>query len=354
MATLGVTSNKLSLDQLVALCDEIAALARAGVPLDHGLTALGHDLPGRLGRVAREMGSELAAGTPLDHVVARADGQFPPGFQAMLQAGIRAGNLPGILQGIAQLARRTGELRKQLFLAAINPLAVAVITYLLFLFWLDKLAPVYLLMCADWDMNTGPAEAIVTALQQWQWLWGPLIPVLGAVLVYLTWRGAGTSSGDWSLLDCFTFGIVGGIGRMRRAGQYASLCEQLAILLEHGLPLAESLQLISATIRSQPLAQATRQFAEQLARGETVRPPQPFPPLVACMLFDHYSQRELIVNLRQLAANYYDEVRRRSAWLTTWVPAILSLCIGGVLVLFHGLITLGPWLLLMKHMGDTA
>ena len=37
--------QQVTLDQLIALNDEIAALARAGVPLDQGLLHLGRDLP---------------------------------------------------------------------------------------------------------------------------------------------------------------------------------------------------------------------------------------------------------------------------------------------------------------------
>ncbi len=353
MATANLAQKApLSLEQLIALSEEIAALARAGMPLDQGLSALGHDLPGRLGRVAQEMGGQLTAGMPLDKVVAQAGGRFPAGYQALIEAGLRAGNLPGILQGIMQLARKTGDLRRQVVLATINPLLVIVITYVLFLFWLDKLAPVYLRISADWEIDVSRASAIVTAMQEWHWLWGSLLPLLMVGGLIWSWNRSASGTGEWSLVDIFSLGIVRGIGRMRRAGQYAGLCEQLAILLEHRLPLAESLQLISQTLTSRPLATATRVFAEQLQRGQTTRPPPPFPPLLACILLDGQGGRDLSVNLRQMAANYQDEVRRRGLWLGTWVPVLLTLCIGGVLTLFHALVTLGPWLLLMQRMAE--
>ena len=48
----------ITLDQLLALNEEIAALVRAGVPLDRGLLEAGRDVRGRLGRIA----GVLAAG----------------------------------------------------------------------------------------------------------------------------------------------------------------------------------------------------------------------------------------------------------------------------------------------------
>jgi hypothetical protein len=56
--------------------------------------------------------------------------------------------------------------------------------------------------------------------------------------------------------------------------------------------------------------------------------------------------------LRQLAKSSFDEVRWRANWLITWVPALLSLVVGGGLTFFHAMVTLGPWLLLMQKMSE--
>jgi hypothetical protein len=60
-----ISAPSLTLDQLAALSQEIAALARAGVPLDRGLRELGRELPGRLGKLAAEMSGGLAEGKAL-------------------------------------------------------------------------------------------------------------------------------------------------------------------------------------------------------------------------------------------------------------------------------------------------
>ena len=356
MATANLNFNSarqaLSLEQLIALSEEIAAIARSGVPLDQGLSAIGQELPGRLGRVAREMSSELTAGVPLDKVVARAGVQFPPGYQALIEAGLRSGNLPAILQGMMQLARRTAELRRHIAIAAINPLLVVAVTYVLFIFWLIKLAPVYLMVAADWDIDISLAESILSFVRQTDWIWSWALPLGFIGLIVWSWKKAERGLGERSLLDLPTLGVVRGVGLMRRAGQSAVLCDQLAILLEHGVTLTEALRIVSGTLTSKPLAQATKEFAEKLEQGQLVRPAQPFPPLVACLLLDASGGRQLSANLKQLAANYQAEVRRRSVWLTTWVPAIFTLVIGGSLAAFHLAITLGPWLIIMNKMAE--
>ena len=55
--------SRVTLDQLLALNDEMAALVRAGIPLEQGLTALGHEAPGKLGLLATRLADEaLLAG----------------------------------------------------------------------------------------------------------------------------------------------------------------------------------------------------------------------------------------------------------------------------------------------------
>ena len=71
----GPTLSKpvITLDQLIALNDEIAALVRAGVPLDRGLRSLGEDLPGRLGRFARQLSAADRPRRVADRRAGRAD-----------------------------------------------------------------------------------------------------------------------------------------------------------------------------------------------------------------------------------------------------------------------------------------
>src|SRR5262245_28274675 len=64
--TLSATSSQphraITLDDLVALNQEIVALARAGVPLERGLLLSRRDLRGRLGRITESLGRRLERG----------------------------------------------------------------------------------------------------------------------------------------------------------------------------------------------------------------------------------------------------------------------------------------------------
>ena len=54
-------ARTVTLDELIALNDEIAALVRVGVPLELGLRQLGGDLPARMGRLAKDLAQRMEA-----------------------------------------------------------------------------------------------------------------------------------------------------------------------------------------------------------------------------------------------------------------------------------------------------
>ena len=55
-------STAFTIEQLIALNDEIASMARAGVPLELGLRELGGDSAGRLREVSQALSDRMSAG----------------------------------------------------------------------------------------------------------------------------------------------------------------------------------------------------------------------------------------------------------------------------------------------------
>lgn len=75
--------SPISLGQLVALNEEMAALVRAGVPLEQGLGEIGRDMPGRVGEIATQLGERMQAGESLSQILATDEKVFPPVWRAV-------------------------------------------------------------------------------------------------------------------------------------------------------------------------------------------------------------------------------------------------------------------------------
>src|SRR5436309_10748340 len=84
----------LSVDDLITLNEEIAGMARAGLPLDQGLAMLAKEMgQGRLGQVTAELAADLKAGHTLPQALERQRWRVPPFYAVLVAAGARTGRI---------------------------------------------------------------------------------------------------------------------------------------------------------------------------------------------------------------------------------------------------------------------
>lgn len=347
-----IPATPLTLDQLAALSDEIAALARAGAPLDRGLRELGRELPGRLGKAAAEVGGGLAAGKELGTIVAEMGATLPPAYRTVIAAGLRAGRLPAALEDVARTARVVSQLRRSIGLALLYPLVVLSLTWVLGLMVLFQVMPVMLDMLGEFGLISETANNVLAGLRATAIGWGPLVPLALAVWFYWMWRRTGEVAAGVELHPLLSFGAVRSLALMQRAARCASLAELLALLLKHDVPLAEAVELATGAVGSHEIATSGQVLAARLRRGERIeKPPPGFPPLLAWTISSGQAQGELAQTLARSAEVYRDEANRRSQWLTLYVPLVLTLVVCGGVVFVYAMLTLGPWIAIMRRIS---
>src|SRR5262245_3207317 len=102
----------LSADDLATLNEEIAAMARAGLPLDQGLAHLAKELrTGRLQKLAAQLAEDMTRGKTLPDALAAQKEKLPPFYVGLVTAGIRSGRLGDVLATLTAYARTISELR---------------------------------------------------------------------------------------------------------------------------------------------------------------------------------------------------------------------------------------------------
>lgn len=335
----------VTLDQLVALNDEMAALTRAGVPLDAGLLHVGGDLPGRLGWISRELGRRLAAGEPLDQVLS--DTAFPPAYRAVVAAGIRSGRLAVALEGVSAVLRRAAETRRLVVVSLVYPLLVLAVAYALFLFLVDKIFPVMLVVYQGM-LPDGRGLDWLHWLERTAPDWLPWLPPLLLAVLVLWWV---RSRSAWRLESAGQIQRSGtrrtGIprfGQLLAAGRLATFADTLALLVEHGLPYHEALQLAADASGDRGLCDAVHSLAQRLERGESVTTVAAgLPSLLTWLFAARLDQAGLVRCLQRAADAYRRQAERRSRWLAIYLPFWLLAGLGGVVTILYVLSVVGPW-----------
>ena len=359
MATDGVgrTGGSLAIDDLIVLNDEIAALVRAGVPLERGLLEVGRDVRGRLGASASAIGSRMAdEGRSLPEAIDAEAGRLPKLYAAVVTAGIRAGRLPAALEGLAGFARGLAELRRMIGLALLYPMIVAAFAYGMFVAFVVLLAPRFEAAFDAMGVSSGNAAAILARIGAWWWLWAPIGPVL-LVVAILAWAGSGRASTIGLGRAGSPFGRLPGIGGLLEQARAALLADLLALLIEHHVPMPDAMVLAVRAFGDHRAIAHVEQSAEEARLGApmaSVFPPGrpgPFPPMVRWLLATANVQPDLVGALRHAAASYRDRAHQHAAIVRVVLPMVLLVVIGGTSALLLVVALFAPMAELLQSIG---
>jgi type II secretory pathway component PulF len=343
---------EVSLDDLIALGDEMAALARSGVPLERGLLNLGQEIPGRLGRLARELGERASRGESLTQVMAAQPEVFPQIYRVVVEAGLRAGRLSVALEGLTASARRLAEMRRIIGLAIVYPLAVLLLAHGLFVFFVLHVAPE--LQTAYAELRARPNRLLdwFVAIGDSAHIWGPAVPVIVLLFAGLWWRHSGRALLVHPGRAGRLLGWVPWMGRLIRYSQASMFAEVFALLIEHHVALDDALRL-AARASGDP---ATCRTAE--AAGAALRRGEPMsdqllgcPPLLGWLLATRPERRVLLAAARHAADHYRWRAAYQAEAVRTVVPVLLTAVIGGTVALLYCLTLLAPWTSLLEGLS---
>jgi type II secretory pathway component PulF len=347
--------GSVTLDQFIALNDELAALVRAGVPLERGLVEAGRDIRGRLGAVSTELGLRMGEGMRLPEAIAASAGGMPNVYRAVVEAGVRSGRLSQALEGMASIARGYAEARRAVGMALFYPIVVLILAYSLALFFVIELAPRFAATFQSLGLPPFMAMDVLERAGQTVVYWGPILPIL-LVLTALRWVWSGRSM----VLDSGGFGplltrfpLIGSMIKSYRAANFAGL---LALLIEHRVPLDEAVRLAGEASGDRKLSASAGQFAESIRQGGGPDCPpskaqDAFPPLLSWMLTAGHRQGNLSEALGYLALTYRRRARSRAEFLKMALPSICIVGIGMSAVLVYALMLFIPMLNLWNEMA---
>ena len=351
--------STLSLDQWVALNDEMAALVRAGVPLDRTLADFARGWPRRMRQVVEQLTARMQAGDTLPQALDRSGAAFPPVYRAVVAAGLRSGRLAAALEQLSATAKRAAELRRIVGFSLLYPLFVVTLAYAVFCFMIAKVTP-FMMPAIEHLTDTSSVlrERLVWASEHFAW-WAPWLPIVTTIgLACWWWRSAraswGVSARRWPAHHA-----RGGWptpGTVLRCCRQATFAELLALLLEHTVPMPEAVELAAAATGDHGLRSAAETLAAQLRGGVTaathVAAPAGIPPLIGWLILTADRQPRLVETLRASAETCRQDAMRGSRWFNLYLPPLLTVILGGTAVLLYALFIFVPFCQLMLELGQ--
>ena len=221
--------NRLSNDQISALCMELALMLHAGISTDDGLRLMLEDEKAAGRSVVKTLADAMDDGKPLAKAMAES-GAFPPYAAGLVEVGTRTGRLEEALSALSAYYDNRARLETQVRGALLYPAMLFLLMLVVVAVLLAKVLPVFdQVFRSLGGTMTGVAGGL---LQLGRWLDGAL-PVLCAVLALSMGLRSGLPMEE-------ALELAGSLLEDAPAAQQR--CHDCRVRLEDGAPLADAMR----------------------------------------------------------------------------------------------------------------
>ena len=345
----------MTAEEIAALNDQIAAMARAGLPLDAGLASLAREMGrGRLRDFMDAIAVDLRNGQTLPEALARRPNVVPEYYANLVTAGIRTGRLPDILATLTSYARTMATVRTIIADALFYPAVVFIVAIALLLLLMLFVMPQFQEIFQGFQMRLPWLTEAVLAVGRHPFL-TLVAPILGLLTIGFTvWaicRRTEAGRRAWARL---VYAVPIG-GTMIRSARLAAFADLMAVMTEYDTPLPEAFRLAGSASADPLLRAECRAIAAGLSEGhplgEVLRGRGLLPEWVAWMTQAGHDRGALPQSLRQIAELYRRQVESRAALLRATLPAIIIIITAGVLTSAFALAIMLPMIKLLEGLA---
>ena len=257
---------RVPLKEIVHFTQELAALLKAGLPLDRSLQAL-QDVTARpamkeiLGQVLRD----LQGGKTLSDALGR-HRIFSTLYVSLVEAGETGGFLDEALDRLGDYLKTVSEFRSYLLTALIYPMILAAVGSLSLILMLLYVVPRFEDFFKEMGQNLYWSTQVLLVMshvfRSYWWLGGLLL----ALVVFIVVRLARSPQGQLTL-DRFrmTAPLLGDLSRRVAAAFFA---KTLGTLLHNGVPMVTSLRVVIHAVDNRYLARSLNGVLANVEKGQ--------------------------------------------------------------------------------------
>ncbi len=328
---------RLKRAQLISFTEELADLLDGGLQIDQAFRVMQErqEAPA-LRRIATTMRHELREGSTVAKALRKASPSFDDLYCNLAAAGEVSGSLPSILRRLATNLAVMADLQAKVTQAMIYPAFLIGACIVLMVVFMTFMVP----QIMDLMGKNGQQLPAVTQLLinfnhfMGQWWWVMLIALTASAL---TFRGyiASPVGRLWWDETRLKLPLFGAIMSMRF---YAQFAHSLGNLITNGVPLLNSIRLvskISANVFIQSLlAKVTHQVSEGAPLSSALRKVGSFPLLLADMIAIGEQTGQLGKSMEKCAVRYDKEldkrIKRMTAMITPVILIFMAVMVGTV------------------------
>lgn len=319
-------ARPLTGEDFAAFNQQLANLSAAGLPIEQGLRLIAEDLRhGGLAQSVRDVSAELERGASLGEAFQKHQKQFPPLYGTIIEAGVRANNLPGVLLNLGRHLELVARLRASIWSAAAYPLTVMAGLLIVLIFIGHFILPQFQEMYDKWYTPLPTITRLVFGVAKiTPYLIGlAVVLFVGMPLVWVVLRGMRLDRAAADL--ALPLPMIGGILKRNLIARW---CGAMKLGIQGAMDLPGAVKLASDVVASPALRRDGARILFQLEAGRHLDEPDMrtliLPKTLLAIIQLAADRNDLPTSLDTLATMYQQQADMRLATLqATLTPALI-------------------------------
>jgi type IV pilus assembly protein PilC len=333
----------VKLKDLLVFTRQFSVMIGAGVNLVSCLNILADQTENKfLAAIIHDIRREVENGSPLHAAIAKHDKAFPPLYIHMVEAGEASGQLDVVLQRVGEYLEREFALRKKVTGAMVYPAVIVLVAIVVVTILMTVVIPQFLTMFRDagaqLPLMTRLLIGVIDFMQHfWYLIFGALF---GGIAGFFYYRN--TPQGRYVTDKLFYRMMI--FGPVIQKVASARFSRTLSTLLESGVMITNSLELVEKAVGNTVIARAVATARQNITRGSGLAIPLEqtgtLPRMVTQMIAVGEETGELTKMLDQVAEFYEKEAAYAVEGLTSLIEPAIIVVLGGIVAVIVSAIML--------------
>lgn len=324
-------ASKVKINDLALMTRQLATLIKAKIQVVESLSALQDQIDNDyLKVVISEVKQDVNEGSSLAQGMAKHPKVFNNVYVNMVEAGEASGTLEIVLLRLADFTEAQLKLKNKIQSAMLYPLIMAgvgtMLISLIFLLVIPKLAKIFITMRMELPLPTKISIGISEYMQSYWWS----IPLFIFFFMWVFKKWVATEKGKRKYDSILLKLVI--IGNLTRKINVSRFCSTLATLLNSGVPILVSLNIVKNLVPNMLMKDAIDSARDAVSEGGSMAAPLKesghFPSMVTHMISLGEKSGELEDMLKIVAENYEDQVDNEIDGLTSLLEPIMIVFLG--------------------------
>ncbi len=336
---------KVKTEDIVLFTRELVTLLKAGVPMLTALEALASQSAKALGDTLNKVYVSVMSGKSLSQALDEHPKVFSKLYVNSVYAGEMSGSLDDVLQRLTNVLKNDEETRKKVKSAMKYPMfvmgAMAIAMYVI----MTQVVPKFGAIFAGMNMELPIFTKILITVSEGAQAYG--LYILGAMIACFVGIKVIQKTEKGRLWWDTTLMKVPLVGPLALKASMARFTTMFETLNKSGLPILQTLNTVSQAVGNAAIEKVIGEVARGVEQGQgisgSMKKHDVFPPMVIRMISIGEQSGSLDEMLGSVASHYDMEVEYAIKGLTSMIEPILTVVIGGLVVVMAFGIFLPMW-----------